>query len=337
MKVNKILIILVVVVAVITAYFMINTQTGTLKGELSNFAVEDTASIDKIFIADKSGNSVTLEKKAPGIWMVNNKFQARNDMLKNLLEVFKKVDVRAPVPQSMMETVIADLATNYQKKVEIYSKGKRIKVFYVGSDSVDHHGTYMLIENSTVPYEMHIPGFRGYLSIRFATDEKLWKTPTIFSYSVQDIRKIRVSYAEYPDESFEVTHDGNGKVSVIELKGGKTLAFDSTAALDYLINFGKISYEAEVKKDLPQKDSILASQPWVIIEVTDHNNEINQVKCFHRAPQEKYSELQQNPKYDPDRMYALTNKGNDFVIVQFYVFNRILVPIEYFMQAPQNQ
>lgn len=334
MKINKFLLGAVLVAAILTAYFIINSKTGTLKGDLSNFAISDTASIDKIFLADKAGNTVLLEKKAPNNWVINEKFQARNDMIKNILEVFKKIDVRAPVPKSMLNTVIADLASNYQKKVEVYSKGKLIKVFYVGSDSQDYMGTYMLLENSTVPYEMHIPGFRGYLSIRFVTDEKTWKNPTIFNYTVQEISKVRVEYTEYPNESFEVLHEGNGVVKVFGLAKGEQLNADSAAALDYLINFGKITYEAEVGKDFAKKDSILATAPWAKIKLTDIFGKEKEVKCFHREPQEKYADLPVANKYDPDRMYALINKGEDLVIVQFYVFNRILVPLQYFSQTP---
>lgn len=334
MKINKTLLISVLVLSLIAAFLLTNRQMGTVKGDFSNFAIEDTSIVDKIFIADKVGNEILLEKIKPGIWMVNNKFEARNDMIKNILEALKKMDVRAPVPQSMMETVIKDLATNFQRKVEVYSKGKRIKVFYVGSDSMDHHGTYMLLENSTTPYEMYIPGFRGYLSIRFVTDERLWKKPIVFNYPVQEIRKVRVEYIELPQESFEVTHDGKGLVKVIALKNNQPLEADSALALDYLIQFGKINYEAEVASDFQKRDSIMKATPWVEIEVTTADGTVNKVRCVRREPMEKYADLPQAPRYDPDRMYAIINEGKDLVLVQYYVFNRILVPLEYFMQSP---
>jgi hypothetical protein len=332
MKINKTLLVVVLILSLVTAFLLINRQMGTVKGDFSNFAIEDTASIDKIFIVDKAGKEVLLEKSMPGVWMVNKRFEARNDMVKNLLDALKRMDVRAPVPQSMLESVIKDLATNFQRKVEVYANGKRVKVFYVGSDSMDHHGTFMLLENSTTPYEMHIPGFRGYLSIRFVTDERLWKKPIVFSYPVQEIRKVRVEYTELPQESFEVTHDGNGAVKVLSLQSNQQVKADSAAALDYLIQFGKISYEAEVALDFPKRDSILNASPWVRIEVTTADGSVNKVRCVRREPMEKYADLPQAPRFDPDRMYAVINEGKDLVLVQYFVFNRILVPLVYFTQ-----
>jgi hypothetical protein len=335
MKINKVLLASVLILSLVTAFVLINRKMGTVKGDFSNFSVQDTASIDKIFIVDKEGREVLLEKSMPGIWMVNKKFQARNDMMKNLLEALNKMDVRAPVPQSMMETVIKDLSSNFQRKVEVYSNGKRIKVFYVGADSMDNHGTYMLMENSTTPYEMYIPGFRGYLSIRFVTDAKLWKKPVVFNYSVQEIKSVKVEYKEYPKESFELLHDGNGNMQLISLNNKEQLQFDSAAAFDYLIQFGKINYEAEVAKNFSGRDSILSATPWVSISVTNQNNITQEIRCVRRAPQERYSDVPNPPKFDPDRMYAIMNDEQDIFIVQFFVFNRILVPLEYFFQSAE--
>jgi hypothetical protein len=45
---------------------------STLDPNETVFSVEDTASIDRIFIADKSGRSILAEKEPDGRWLVND-------------------------------------------------------------------------------------------------------------------------------------------------------------------------------------------------------------------------------------------------------------------------
>jgi hypothetical protein len=48
-------------------------KTSTIDKEASAFKYKDTAAIDKIFLADKDGKQVLLEKKSQG-WMVDEKY-----------------------------------------------------------------------------------------------------------------------------------------------------------------------------------------------------------------------------------------------------------------------
>ena len=60
-KSTKVLIIIVAVLAAV--YFIFLTKPwSTLKPELKDFAIKDTARISRFFLADKRGNSVTVAK-----------------------------------------------------------------------------------------------------------------------------------------------------------------------------------------------------------------------------------------------------------------------------------
>jgi hypothetical protein len=39
--------------------------------------------------------------------------------------------------------------------------------------------------------------------------------------------------------------------------------------------------------------------------------------------------------YDRDRLYALVNDGKDFTLVQYFVFDKILRPMSFFMRTPE--
>ncbi len=180
---NRIAIILVIILGSVSLWLVLNNKKSTLKKGLRDFALEDTASVTKLFLADKNNRSITLEKQKPGIWRLNNKFFARNDAVNLLLETMKRVEVKSPVGKNAKDVIIKALAAA-GVKIEAYNKDKLVKLYYVGSETQDMLGTYMLLadpitlENSSVPYITYIPGFDGYLTPRFFTIESKNPNPT---------------------------------------------------------------------------------------------------------------------------------------------------------------
>ena len=182
-------ILLLVVVATVAIYFYITNNNSTLKKELSDFAVADTASITKIFMADKNGKSILLERINGISWKLNGKYEARQDGINNLLETIKRVTVKAPVNKAAFETVIKKLASN-GVKVEIYQNNdkKPSKVYFVGGSNQEHTGTEMLLQGSSIPFLTHIEGFYGFLTPRYFVNENEWKDRTIFRYNYGELR-----------------------------------------------------------------------------------------------------------------------------------------------------
>lgn len=325
MKQNRLLLFLVIALAGVIAWFVLSKSNSTLGKELQNFSIEDTASIDKIFIADKNGNSSTLERVNSGVWTVNKKYTARQDGINTLLLTLNKMKVRNPVAKAMEPKVLRDLSGPVQKKVEIYSNGSLLKVIYIGAESMDKLGTYMLLENSNAPFEVHIPGHRGFLQSRFIVDEHIWRDIAIFKYDYRDIRKVQVRYPEVPALGFDLTYDGKA-VKLFNVGSSSPQAgLDTLRALQFLNEFRNVGFEFIVVESFPKqtRDSILASQPFAMISVTDKTGETKEVKGFHRKVQGPQADSTGTP-YDTDRLYGSINQGKDFVLIQFYQMDRIL-------------
>lgn len=332
MKQNNILAILVVVLAAVVSWFIFTRSSSTLGGELRNFSVEDTAAVDKIFIADKEGNSSTLERVSSGKWTVNGKFAARQDAVNTLLETMSRMTVRNPVPKALEPKVLRDLSGPIQKKVEVFTRGNLLKTFYVGNESMDKMGTFMLLEGSSVPFEVHLPGHRGYLQTRFIVPEDLWRDPAVFKYDYRDIRNIALKFSDKPEQSFQLAYDGRDfnlkNSSGSPIPGG----LDTLRALRYYNEFRSLTWEFIVSPRFPaaRKDSILANTPFFSLAVTDKNNVTRSVEGFHRVYSGPVSELLtvENQEYDVDRFYGLVD-GKDFVLLQFYQFDRVLKTISW--------
>ena len=94
MKKNLPILIITFVLAAIAVFFLLTQRKSTVKEELKDFAISDTASVTKIFIADKQGHTATLQRLSKGKWQVNGKFIARREAVNTLLETMKDLKVR---------------------------------------------------------------------------------------------------------------------------------------------------------------------------------------------------------------------------------------------------
>jgi hypothetical protein len=337
MKKNRILYFLIALLGAIAAYFYLNNKSGTIEdqeGVKSDFAIEDTSSIDKIFIADAQGKSVTLSK-SDNVWMVDNKYIARPDNIRLLMKTFSRIDVRSPVPKSAFNNVVKMIATS-ATKVEIY-QGEKLpsKIYYVGGATLDHQGTYMLLESegekSTTPFIMHIPGFYGYLTTRFFTEPEQWRDAVVFRYLPEEIKSVEVNYYETPEESFIINNQDNN-FTLSDASSNEILNnIDNDLLREYISGYQKVYYEMiDVESSKEKIDSTIASQPYFSIEVKDANGGSNKIVAYHMPNfrgivdknEEKYL-------YDVDRMYGYLN-DNLFTYIQFATFNKLMQPKAFF-------
>jgi hypothetical protein len=321
-----------------TAVFLVTKyQKSTLKEELSDFAVEDTASIDKIFLSDKEGNKLLVERKSPSVWMVNNSFEARPDAIKTLLETIKQIRVKAPVGRASFNNVVKKLAVK-STKVEIYQKGKLSKTYYVGGATEDLLGNYMMIENSSAPFILHIPGFDGYLYPRYYAIPEMWRTTAIYRLKAQEISSIK--FIDYKNEksSWEL-QQSHGTISIFDYSGKPIPDFDTLKAREFLTQFYNTNCEGYVKEIEPErKDSILNSSPKSVFTIKTTKGEIKELKCFTKKLLAKTYDM--NGKLmdiDVDRFYGmLNNNKKDLLLLQNYVFDNLMVSVDYFAPKSAN-
>lgn len=318
------LVFIVILILSLLALYLFNTEeSGTLKTENSEFAVEDTASITKIFLADKSDKTILLEKQANGTWLLNNKYLARQDALNNLLYTVKELRVRAPVPKSAFENIIKNIAGK-SVKVEIYQGGtKPEKVYFVGSSNQDHSGTYMLMEHSSVPFLTHLEGHYGYLGTRYFTNENEWRSSSIFKYAIDEIKKIEVLYPEAPERDVIIVQNDEGAFGLLNPETAEFIPnIDSLAFYRFINLFKTVNFEGfEETKSEAFKDSILAQMPKVIYAVTNQLGIRKEVKAYLKPVPAGYQDYDGNDiQYDLDRLYGYID-NRDFVVIQYYVFD----------------
>lgn len=340
MNFKNVLYILIVIVLGWVAYMLTNQEKNqtTINKKHHDFKIDDTASITSFIISDYDNKKVELNRKHTGYWEINNKHRARVDAVNNILDMCKRIDLKAPVPINARENVLKNIAA-YYKKITFYKSNTIIKTWYFGTPTKEHDGDYMLLEISgkkmPEPFIMNIPGHHGYLSPRLFTDEKEWRHPEIFAYQMQDLKQVKLINHDEPPLSFTINILNKNSFELLDYKNNKVPEFDTTAIRAYLLSYKKINFENINKGVLTpwQEDSVAKSKPYYTIAVTNQKNETKLLKVFHKAPTPEQLLTAQEEgldiKYDVDRAFALLPSG-EICLVQFFTFDRILWPIESF-------
>lgn len=347
MRKNKNILIITLILAIVAGVLLVNRSKKTLSADISEFSVTDTASVSRIFMADKSDNKVLLERKADGTWQLNGKYQAHVENMNTFLMTICNLEIREPVAKAAHNNIIKLLSAK-SVKVEIYQNAYRInigrfrffpyeklaKTYYIGDATMDNTGTFALMEGADKPVVLYMPGLRGYVATRFSTLESDWRVHTVFNKKLPEIKEIRMEFVERPEESFRVVNNNDQSLSLYRLSDNQLISrYDTMQLMSFVNAFRNIRYELLIN-DMEQAriDSIMGSLPLhrITLELKDGSKQT--ARTFGRKlPVPEIDVFDGSTvSHDRDRMYALINNEQDFVIVQFFVFDKILIPLSFF-------
>jgi len=320
---------------------------------LRDFAVKDTAFVNKIFMADKKMNQVTLNRSDKGVWLLSDSIEVRHDLIFALLQTIHDIDIVAPVPRAAHNNVIKQIAST-GTKVEIWKKKYRInffglfrlfpytaleKTYYVGGPTQDHLGTFMIMENSSVAFINKVPYFRGFLSSRYSPRIEDWRNRKIFSYRYDEIASVQIDWVGEPEESFRVKCLGDFRFEIQDLKGNVLHEPDSIRIYDFITAFYNVHFDEYESGFYDwQIDSVLSTSPQHHITLTDIKGNSERISTYlrenpylyHEVPEDAHLDEVAMSPYDLDRLYAHINNGSDFVIIQYFIFDRILKKYSWF-------
>lgn len=333
----RILLVVLIVVIIPSVMVIMKNKSKTLSGKDTDFAMEDTSCIDKIFIANKLGGKVTLERKPGQGWMVNDKYPARRDDILLLLETFKNIQVRYPAPQEAQQNLIKRMSAQ-SVKCEIYCKGELARIWYVGNETADLKGTFCLLQdpNADKPFEtvyvLEIPGFVGVITPRFFTDESTWREKKVMSLAPNQIKNVKLDMVGMPDSSFSIDVKGLHDFEVKDGHGKKIAPYDTLAVQQYLSYFMALYVETWATNSTAHEiDSVRKTNHFLEIDVTDVQNKTERFKFYHKPPLPKneYVEGVKVP-YDPENIYLKLRDDKEFARVLVFSWGKLFQPASYF-------
>jgi hypothetical protein len=349
MKKNRLAFILILVLFGFAALLIWQNQSkSTLSNKETAFAVSDTASITKIFIADLDTADVLLERTAQG-WIANKAYKAHNRKVDLLLETMMKLRVRSPVSVASHDNVVKRMAgisvkvevyqmvhrINLFNSIKLFPREKRTKVYYVGDATKDNMGTFMLMEGAPNAYIVYIVGFRGFVASRYSPLLDNWRDYSVFKKRLADIKSVRVEFNREPEQSFTIETVERLNYQITRLKDGSVVpGFDTLRALNFLTSFADLRFEALLKNQMPAAriDSIVNSPFLHRITLIDKAGDTTQLTTFEKRLDYDHLVVDDfmDIPVDVDRLYGLTHNNKDFVLLQYFVFDKVLRPLSYF-------
>ncbi len=352
MKKKKNLIILIAVVVIGVVAFVIarhGSKDATFK---QDFHVEDIDAVTKIFLADKQNNHVLLERvadtTADTVWTVDGLYPASQGMVDLLLETLHDMRIRQQVNKNAVPQAIKIISAHaikvevYQRryfinwfdgKFKLFPHEKLTVTYYVGHETQDMMACHMFRQGDKVPYIIHIPGFRGYLTPRFVADPMLWRSHNIVHWDIHHLQSVKLDITESPEESYMVKRDGDGFVF---LKGNTPIpTFDTARVAQMLSCFANLNFD-EFASRVPNSkmDESFASAPKAILHVTNTEGKSHEVKTYIKYNNPTDSLVMRNGEmyemFDLNRLYAIID-SKDTVLIQYYVFDNILQPASFYL------
>ncbi len=327
-------VILVVFLAGVFIYFQSNENQVSSENE-RDFAIKNINEIDKIFLASKDGVTITLTKTEDH-WLVNNQFIARQDRIETLLNTAAKVQTKNRISKKKVERVIKNLSANHIK-AEFYIGEQLHKSYFVGGETQEGDGTYMLLIdpetllNASQPFVTSLRGFQGYLTPRYEPLIDNWRDLKIFHFPKNRIKSVEMQYIDAPQNSFKIEIED--KQYVVK-QNGKNIEAKSENIKLYLLNFKTIAAERLVPQTGLGKDimrRLQATSPYFKLTVVDLSGKSNTVIGYRRNAEIGETNAMGIPiKYDPDRFYGMCFGGKELTILQYYVFDPLLKTVNDF-------
>lgn len=313
--------------------YLLNQPSDQLSNEEERaFAIKSINKITKIHLANSSGDEVHLVKTDGGKWLVNNQYIARENRIELLLHTAENIAVQQKVPESKMERVLKNLATD-NIIAEFYEGDEIIKTYYVGKANGQSTGTYMLLKNpnngknASTPYLTYLLGFQGYLTPRYEPHPKTWRNLNLLYYPKLAIGKVNLTYPNEPQKSFELKLQEN-KYELFQ--NGQVIEADQTMIKKYLLNFKNVYAERIITDADSLKSAITSETPWFVLQVENLLGKSTTIKGYKKKMPPGAKNAAGIPLFfDPDRFYGICF-DNELSVLQYYVFDPLIVPIDLF-------
>jgi hypothetical protein len=309
-----------------TYWFMHQKNDKTsLTAADKDFAYPDTKNIGKIFMVDRRNHTIALEKNGEK-WLLNGKYTANANAIKNILELVEKVRVRFVPSKNATKNIVEELAKD-GIKVEIYDNNKQlVKCWYLGGSTNDELGTHMIMDGAEQPYVCDIPTMQGELRPRLMMIEQDWRDKSVFAEPQNNIQSAYVEYLDQKSKSFKINlvngeyivtpfYDGIPKISKIQKKN---------YAESYLKGFESIIAEAIDNMNKNRESIVTSQKPFAVISVTNKQGVEKKVSLFPIQKKNAAGEVVvvDGRTIPIDRYFADCNNG-DFFLVQDGPFRKL--------------
>ena len=268
-------------------------------------------------MSDKAGNKIELEREGKD-WIINNKYKVFDQQIDYTLQVMKDIRVDKSVSEKKMDFVIKNIATT-GVKVEIYKQSEKIKSYYIGGNTSDHKGTYMIMEGSETAYILTIPNrLPGILNPKYGLEgiyvnANTWREPITISIDKKEIKSIKLVDLSNSESSFTLYKKDK---QLYDYNNNKVIA-SSQKTETFINNFSQLKC-GPYKPKLNASDFILIKKIYIQQENSIDSLTIYDITALQNTTKEYNASV--------ENLYAKWN-NSDLVIIQKNIFNKVLITI----------
>ena len=310
---NKYRFYIVALLALVIIIFSVKIKTNSSKIKKNKFQIDNISEITKIFLADRNGNTISLNNTDQG-WIVNNQFAVRKDAINTLLKTANKIRIKKPTSKAAFDNVVKFMATS-GVLVEFYENNNLIMSYTIGSNTPDHLGTYMLLKDGKEPFVVHIPYFNGFLSPRYGIQGNRvnainWRSTNVFNINAESINQIKYTDCLFGENSYLIK---TNPITLINWQN-KSVPFNKQRILTLLNSFKNLNCETfKNKKDENKSKNQIAE---LVVN-------FDTLRVYKNSD---FNEKTNENNFTVNRKYATLNNG-PLMVIQDYVFNKVLINI----------
>ena len=343
MKKNIVLFTVVLLLAAI-GYWLSEQQLegeGTYTGNIhTRFAIEDISTIERVFLTNRKGERILLEKK-DGYWTLLNQVSKKNykvnpNAMHYFLETLRRIRVRNAVAQAALPNVVSSMASD-AIKVEVYGAEKaRLKTYYMGAMTDGGQGNFIKMEGSEQVYIGYIPNFQGTLDSRFSLVEEEWRDKAFVRLNPADLEFLELAYQEPSQRkhSFRIEMKGKDGYTVKPLAGEeKAVELLNVTNVKAYVNDCDVFSAERILENKFVMDSVLGSTPFVVFSYkTKKQNQPQRIIIYSLLnPSADRGDGIMGVRNQIQRYFVYINQDH-FYLAQHLVLRRLLWGYDFFFE-----
>jgi hypothetical protein len=252
----------------------------------------DSASVDKLVF----GKNVLQRQRDQ--WTINATYPADPRLIRQLLDLMRKIEIKRPVADQQRDSVGKMLASQ-GANIQVYANGQRQNQYQIVGQGPD---TYAQLPGQA-PVSLFLPGHNLVLHEIFTMPEGEWRNKTIIATGFTSLRELWVRYPANPADDFHIRRDSG----FYHVEGIKEL--DSAMVFNYLNAYQSVNVLAFLD-NIKLRDSLGNVPHFAQLEVMAINERNDQTILIYVNRQ---------------RMLGVLTKTQEVVALDPRYFTRFLV------------
>ncbi len=302
----------VLILAMLSVAAVVTRRQATKSSRQSRFAVTDTAAVTEVRLTNATGSSLQFCRRS-GEWYVDNKYQARFDMMQAMLKVLHDISMSRIVSKTDFERIARQMAES-GIEVEV-CRAHRTLIAYTLLFGIDGN-CYAMRRGAGQPFIIEVPGYNQLLPVLAISDIRKWRSRTLIAIEPDQLVQVVYIDGSDPKKSFILRQNaGKFKLSTYpDEQPVDNINIEKTAR--YAAQFRSKKYQTEAELQPAAVDSVLNTQPLFTLTVTSPDTP--PITCTAFPITGNY-----------DDFYICTD-GNLLLIAKYYEFDPIIKNIDYF-------